>query len=122
MGKSANDAIMDAGLNETRLNANQIHVCTSEPTTRAEATTTYNLASGSVSSTDFTLANGDTSGRKSTCAAQTGLSIASSGSAQHVAITDATRLLLVTTCPAQSLTAGGTVDVAAFDQEIGDPT
>ena len=122
MGKSANDAIMDAGLNETRLNANQIHVCATEPTTRTQAVTTNNLASGSVTSTDFTLANGDTSGRKSTCAAQTGLSITSSGTADHIAITDATRLLLVTTCTSQALTSGGTVDVAAFDQEIGDPT
>lgn len=122
MGKSANDAVMDAALNETKNNATQIHVCTSEPTTRTEAVTTYNLASGSITGADFTLANGDTSGRKSTCAAQTGLSITASGSAQHIAITDASRLLLVTTCPAQSLTSGGTVDIAAFDQEIGDPT
>lgn len=122
MGKSANDAIMDAALNETKNNANQIHVCSAEPTTRTAAVTTFNLASGSVTSTDFTLANGDSSGRKSTCAAQTGLSITSTGTGNHVAITDATRLLLVTTCAAQSLTSGGTVDIAAFDQEIGDPT
>lgn len=122
MGKSANDAIMDAALDETRTNANQIHVCAAEPTTRTEAVTTNNLASGSIDSSDFTLANGDSSGRKSTCAAQTGLSISASGTADHVAITDATRLLIVTTCPSQALTSGGTVDTAAFDQEIGDPT
>lgn len=122
MGKSANDAIMDAALNETKTNATQIHVCATEPTTRTQAVTTNNLASGALVTGDFTLANGDTSGRKSTCAAQTGLSITSTGTADHIAVTDATRLLVVTTCTSQALTSGGTVDVAAWDQEIGDPT
>ena len=121
MGKSANDAIMDAGLNETRLNATQIHVCATEPTTRTEAVTTTQLASGPVDSSDFTLANGDSSGRKSTCSAQSALTIDNTGTGDHIAITDATRLLVVTTCAGQLLTAGGTVDIAAWDQEIGDP-
>ncbi|MGI9202659.1 MAG: hypothetical protein ACR2Q3_01545 [Woeseiaceae bacterium] len=122
MGKSANDAVMDAALSETKDNATQIHVCATEPTTRTEAVTTNQLASGALVTGDFTLANGDTSGRKSTCAAQTGLTIDNTGTADHIAITDATRLLIVTTCTSQGLTQGGTVDVAAFDQEIGDPT
>ena len=122
MGKSVLDAVIDAALSEVKDNANQIHVCATEPTTRTAAVTTNNLASGTVASIDFTLANGDASGRKSTCAAQTGLSITSSGDADHVAVTDATRLLIVTTCATQTLTSGGTVDLGAFDQEIGDPT
>ena len=122
MGKSVNDACMDAALNETRNNANQVHVCATEPTTRTEAVTTNQLASGSINSGDFTLANGDSSGRKSTLGAQSGLNIDNSGTADHVAITDASRLLVVTTCTAQALTSGGTVDVGAFKQEIGDPT
>ncbi len=122
MGKSANDAIMDAALSETKDNANQIHVCASEPTTRTEAVTTNNLASGALVTGDFTLANGDSSGRKSTCAAQAGLSITSTGTGDHVAVTDGSRLLIVTTCNSQLLTSGGTVDLGAWDQEIGDPT
>jgi len=120
MGKYINDAIMDAAHDEVIDNANQIHVCATEPTTRTEAVTTNNLASGTISSGDFTKANGDTSGRKNTVAAQTGLSITSSGTADHIAITDATRLLVVTTCASQALTSGGTVDIAAFDHEIAD--
>ncbi len=120
MGKYVNDALLDADHNECINNANQIHVCAAEPTTRTEAVTTNNLASGALTSGDFTLANGDTSGRKMTTAAQTGLSITSSGTGDHVAITDATRLLIVTTCTGQVLTSGGTVDTAAFDREILD--
>jgi len=122
MGKMVLDAVMDAALSEIKDNANQVHVCATEPTTRTEAVTTNQLASGSVVTGNFTQANGDSSGRKQTLAAQSGLDIDNTGSADHIAITDASRLLLVTTCASQSLTSGGTVDIGAFDQEIGDPT
>jgi len=120
MAKFTNDLVMDAALDA--LVGNQIHVCSAQPTTRAEAVTTYNLASGAISGANYTKANGDTSGRKTTLAAQSGLSITTTGSATHVAITDATSLLEVTTCATQALTSGGTVDTSAFDHEIGDPT
>lgn len=119
MGKFTNDLVMDASLDA--LVGNQIHVCSAQPTTRAEAVSTYNLASGAIDGTDYTKANGDTSGRKTTVAAQTGLSITASGNATHVATTDGTNLLDVTTCTTQPLTSGGTVDTPAFDHEIGDP-
>jgi hypothetical protein len=120
MGKYVNDSVMDAGLANVSGNANQIHVCATQPTTRTEAVTTNQLASGTISGVDFTLANGDTSGRKHTIAAQTGLTIDNSGTGDHVAITSASALLIVTTCTGQVLTAGGTVDTAAFDHEIAD--
>lgn len=123
MPKSVIDASMDAGLGYISGNANQIHVCSAQPTTRTEAVTTFNLASGAVAGGDFTLANGDVSGRKQTTAAKSGLSITASGTATHIAITSATELLLVTeVSPTQALTSGGTVDTAAFDHEVGDPT
>ena len=120
MAKYVNDSVMDAGLANVSSNANQIHVCATEPTTRTEAVTTNQLASGTIASGDFTLANGDTSGRKQTVGAQTALTIDNSGSGDHIAITSATALLVVTTCAAQALTAGGTVDISAFDHEIAD--
>ena len=120
MGKSVNDSVMDAGLANVSGNANGIHVCATEPTTLLEATTTNQLASGVITSGDFTLANGDVSGRKHTVAAQAGLTIDNTGSGDHIAITSASALLVVTTCTAQALTAGGTVDISAFDHEIAD--
>lgn len=119
MGKFTNDLVMDAALDA--LVGTQIHVCSAQPTSRTEAVSTYNLASGSIDGSDYSKANGDVSGRKTTVAAQPGLSITTSGAATHVATTDGTNLLDVTTCTSQALTSGGTVDVAAFDHEIPDP-
>ena len=84
----------------------------------------YSLAQGSLVVGDFTKANGDTSGRKTTLAAKTGLSIHTSGNANHIAtIDDATKGLRdITTCTAQALTSGGTVDTSAFKHEIAAPT
>lgn len=73
---------------------------------------------------DFTVGNGDTSGRKVTVAQQADVPISASGDASHVALADVTgtRLLAVTTCPLQALTSGGTVTIPAWDAEVGDPT
>ena len=100
-----------------------MHVCSTEPTTRTEAVTTYQLASAVMTpDTDFTKGDGDTNGRKVTVAAKSGLTIDNTGNAQHIALTDGSNLLYVTTCTAQQLTAGGTVDVPAWDIEIADPS
>jgi hypothetical protein len=69
---------------------------------------------------DFTIANGDTSGRKLTTAQQSAMSITASGDATHVVLDDGTNLY-VTTCTSQTLTAGGTVTCPAFDIEVADP-
>ena len=119
MAKSVNSVVLDTGLNYVKNNANQIHVCSTEPTTRTEAVTTYQLASGAVTGTDFVVGAGAGTGRKTTVAAQAGLTIDNTGTALHVAVTSATELLLVTTVTSQALSSGGTVDVASFEHEIG---
>lgn len=123
MGKSVTDAVIDAMLEAAE--GDTVCVCSAEPTTYTEAITTYALATKTiVPATEFTKANGDTSGRKNTLAAQSAVSISGSGTANHVAIANSgdTSLKRVTTCVAQGLTAGGTVDIGAHDHEIGDPT
>jgi len=82
----------------------------------------YALANGALAGGDFTKANGDTSGRKTTLAAKSGLAIHTTGTATHVATADAatSELRDVTTCTSQLLTSGGTVDTPAWDHEIGD--
>ena len=120
MAKFVPDARLDLMLDQTE--GTKIHVCSAQPTTYAEAETTYSLAETTISGS-YTAANGDTSGRKNTCPAQSGVSIASSGTATHVAVTNGTdTLYAVTTCTSQALTSGGTVDIPAWDQEVGDPT
>jgi len=123
MAKALADSIIDAQLDLGE--GDRLCVCAGQPTTYTEAITTFKLAIDTlVPATDFTTANGDTSGRKSTLAAKTGLAIDASGTADHVAIANSgdTSLRRVTTCTSQALTSGGTVDVGAHAHEIGDPT
>jgi hypothetical protein len=125
MAKWANDNMMDAALDYVAT-GNIMTVCTAQPTTRTEAVTTYALADIALTpgdgNGDFTIANGDTSGRKLTIAQQADVPIDSSGTATHVAICDGTNLLYVTTCTSQSLTSGNTVTFPAWDIEVADPS
>lgn len=84
----------------------------------------YSLMAGALTGGDFTNADGDTSGRKTTVGAQSTVSIHTTGTATHVSLVDdALKILLdVTTCTSQALTSGGTGDTNAFDHEVGDPT
>ena len=120
MAKYQADAMLDAALNYIKNNATIMTVCSAQPTSRTEAVTTYALADVTVDTGDFTLANGDTSGRKVTVSAQPGVAIDATGEATHIALCSGTDLLYVTTCTAQQLTQGGTVDVPAWDIEIAD--
>lgn len=119
MAKMMTDAMIDGGLDKMIL-CNRITVLSAEPASIADITTTYKLATTSLTGGDFTKANGDVSGRKATVAQKTGLSITATGTATHVAIDDGTNFI-VTTCTSQALTAGGTVTVPAWKNEIADP-
>ena len=125
MSKFVPDATIDAMLAVIANAVDRIDICSTQPTTYTEATSTYSL--GNVALTlgagngDWTLANGDVSGRKLTMAQQTGVSIGTSGSAQHIAGTDGTSTLwFVTTCTSQSVTSGNTATINAFDIEVLD--
>lgn len=122
MAKSVHSDVLD-GAWDVLDQADIQTVCSTQPTTRTEAITTFKLADVAMTpNTDYTKANGDTSGRKVTVAAKSAVPIDSSGTAGFVALCDATRLLYVTTCTSQGLTAGGTVDIPAWKAEILAPT
>jgi len=96
--------------------------CSSEPTTWTELTSTYALADTTLAGGDFTKADGDTNGRKTTVAAKSGVTVDSSGTATHVGhgrSSDNT-VLWVTTCTSQGLTAASTVNFPAHKHEIAD--
>jgi hypothetical protein len=122
MAKLVHDNVLDAALNYVKNNATLMIVCSTQPTTRAEAVTTYALADVAMTGTDFTVANGDTSGRKVTVGAKSAVPVDATGNAQHIALVDATNLLYVTTCTAQVVTSGNTVDVPAWKIELADPS
>ncbi len=123
MAKWADDTVMDGAL-DIVAGCTILTVCSAQPTTYAEATSTYKLADVVVDSGDFSKANGDSSGRKVTVAQQASVPIDSTGTATHVAlaISGSSALKYVTTCTSQSLTSGGTVTVPAWDIEVADPS
>ena len=115
------DAALDAKLNYIADNGTRIDYCSQEPTTYAEATSTYTLLNRTVTAADgggdYTVADGDASGRKLTLDAATGVAATGSGTATHWAITDGTANLIATNALSSSLalTSGANYDLAACD-------
>ncbi len=119
MGKAASNGFIDGGLNAID-GCTSLTVCSAEPANQAGIAAVA-LADVTIDGSDFTTADGDTSGRKVTISAQNNITIDTSGTATHVVIDDSTDIY-VTTCTSQGLTSGGTVTVPAWDIEIADPT
>jgi len=71
---------------------------------------------------DFTIGDGDSSGRKLTIAQQADVEIDVTGTAKHIVLSLGGTILAVTTCTDQELTDGGTVTFPAWDHEVADPT
>lgn len=122
MAKSVHNDVLDGALNIIKNNVTTMVLCSQEPTTRTEAIATYALADVAIDTNDVAIADGDTNGRKATVAAQNGVTVDASGTGTHVALVDGTRLLYVTTCTSQAVTAGNTVNFPAWDIEIADPS
>ena len=120
MVKSVSDDVLDAALGEIATSTT-LTVCSAEPANYAGIAAVA-LAASTVAGGDFTIADGTTSGRKTTVAEQAAVSITASGDATHVALDDGTTLQYVTTAPTQTLTSGGTVTVAQWSVEIADPS
>jgi len=124
MAKSAHNDVLDALLNYVKNNATRVAVCSTEPTTYTELITTYKLAIKTISGTDFTGPEDDTSGRKLTSVQHSAITVDTGGSAQHVGYGDSSnsKLLYVTTCTSQTLTGGNTVTIPAWKINVQDPT
>ena len=120
------DTILDAALTALEA-ADQLIMCAGEPADYTDATTDsptgHALGEVAITSADFTKANGDTSGRKTTIAQQTGVTVDVSGTCNHIAVVDdasSGELLAVATCTSQAVTAGNTATINAFDIEFLD--
>lgn len=121
MSKFAPDAVLDALLDKVATGT-ILTVCSSQPTSRTEAVTTYKLADVVIDSGDFTKADGSPNGRQTTVGTQVDVPVDSSGTATHVAICDGSNLLYVTTCTSQVLTSGNTVTVPSWKITVSDPS
>lgn len=121
MAKFASNDVLDGSLLVVR-SATRMVAVSGQPASFAAAVT-GRLSEATMTTADFTLAAGDISGRKIGVGARSGLPVIAGGTADHVALIDdaGSRLLYVTTCPAQALAAGGTVSIAGWSVEIGAP-
>lgn len=119
-----NPDVYDMALNAISGSAENLYVCSQEPTTFTQASATYSL--GSKVSPSFTGPSaGDVSGRKITVSAISDGSVSSSGNACWVSLTDdsLSKLLAAQVLSAsQTLTSGNTFSLTAFDVEIQDPS
>jgi len=122
MSKFAPNDTIDAMLDEIAT-CTQMDVVSdsSTPTDLSNTLATVTLTAGDGNG-DYVIADGDTSGRKLTVGAQTGVSITGSGTALHIVLSLSSVIKYVTTCTSQALTSGGTVDIPAFDIEVLDPS
>lgn len=118
-----NDEAMDQGLDWVNTNGTRIDICSQEPTTYAEATSTYTLGNKTGLNTGAT-ENGDTSGRKVVVPAITDGSVTGTGTATHWALTDGTATLVATGAlsSSQAVTSGNTFTLTAIDITIADPS
>ena len=109
------NAVMDAPL-DVIATATIMVVCSDEPTTYAELTSTFALADVVVDSGDFTKAN-HTTGRKVTVGAQTGVDVDTSGTAAWVGfgISGSSTFLGAVECGSAALDDAGQVNIPAFE-------
>ena len=124
MGKKASNGFYDASFTWLRDNMTRMAACSSEPANFA-AIAAATLAEVTLAPGDFTIANGDTSGRKVTISQKSGVNVTATGTANHVVLHNGTAILgYVTTCTALPLTAGpgNTVNFPAWKIEIAAPT
>jgi len=115
------DDIFDSGLNVLNTATTTIHITSQEATTRAEATSTYDLGNASVAIPSAVDRSGG--GRKVVVPAVSTGSVTATDTATHYAIVDGTRLLVTGSLSAtQPVTSGNTFSLATFDIGIPDPS
>ena len=118
-----NDRVFDNGLSVLDTEADRIDVCSAEPTTYTEATSTNTLGN-STSLSIGAPADRSGGGRKVAVAAISDGSITGTGTATHYAIVDTSNSRLLATgalTASQSVTSGNTFTLATFDIGIPDP-
>lgn len=119
-----NDTALDALLAQVA-NADRAYICSQEPATYTEATSTYDL--GAKTSGLSWGAAGDRSpnGRKRTLAAITGGSVTDTGTASHWALVQNSGSVLWATGAldsSQGVTSGNTFSLGALDIGVSDAT
>lgn len=119
-----NDNTLDSGLSALKSAADKVYICSSQPATYTEATSTYALGNknfGAGSVFPGAIAAGSPSGRKLTTAAITDGSVTGTGTASYWAIvtSGSSRLeAAYSLSSSQAVTSGNTFTLSAFDVRL----
>jgi hypothetical protein len=122
-----NDNVFDSGLSYITTNGNRIDICSQEPTTFAQATSTYSLGN-KTSMVMGSPTNGNVDGRKVVVPAiisGAAGTVTATGTATHWALTDGPDSILIATgslTTSQVVTSGNTFTLDAIDITIRDAT
>jgi len=119
-----NDRVLDNGLTILDLEANRVDICSQEPASYAEATSTYTLGNQTSISIGAP-ADRSAGGREVTMAASSGGAVTATGTATHYAIADTTNSRLLVTgslTASQAVTTGNTFSLEALSVGIPDPS
>lgn len=131
MTKFIHDDVLDNGLQYIKDNCDKLVALEGYASTYADANnqkgtaTGKNLAEVAMAPTDFTLANGDVSGRKVTSAVKNGISILQDGSADHIGWLDTanSKILAITeNTETDVLVTGNDVNFLGHKVEFADVT
>lgn len=116
-----NDEVFDSGLDYADTNGTRIDICSQEPTSYAEATSTYTLGNKTGLNTGATQ-NGATDGRRVIVPSISDGTVTSSGTATHWALTDGSAVLIATGALAssQAVTNGNTFTLTSISITIRD--
>lgn len=117
------DRVFDNGLTVLDTEANRIDICSTEPTTYTEATSTYTLGN-STSLSIGAPADRSGGGREVTVAAISDGSVTGTGTAAYYAIVDTSNSRLLATgslSASQSVTTGNTFTLSSVTIGIPDP-
>jgi len=117
------DRVYDSGLGILNSEANRLDICSQEPTTYTEATSTYTLGN-KVSPTVSSPADRPGGGREVTVSAISDGSVTATGTATHFALVDTNNSRLLATGAldsSESVTNGNTFTLTEFTIGIPDP-
>jgi hypothetical protein len=123
-----NDRILDLGIDILNTEADRIDICTAEPATYTEATSTYsrgNKDHGASGAAFGAPADRTPSGRKVSSVAVTDGAVTGTGTVTHYGVSEVanSRLLVASSLSAsQAVTSGNSWALPSFDVGIPDPS
>lgn len=125
MADTIHDDIFDSGLSQLTTIVENLYICSAQPTTFAEASSTYKLGTKASPTITGPSDGGAGGGRKVDCGAITDGVVNTGGTATHFALTDdSNSKLLIAANLASSLaiSPGSPFTLTAFFIQIPDPT